>query len=103
MKFIQHVKGGDRDDRVGAPLVEVDIGFLAHQVGVPTTDTFDLSQGVHNLALAVHIRVQQTQDMLQDSSLSLCNAYYNDAAQADLKLHMGFRYDERHLDGLAGD
>jgi hypothetical protein len=34
------------------PLVQVDIGFLADQVGVPTTHTLDLRQGVHDLLLA---------------------------------------------------
>ena len=47
-----------------APLVEVDIGLLADQAGVPPTDTLNLRQGVHNLALAVHIGVQKTADVL---------------------------------------
>ena len=47
-----------------APLVEVDIGLLADQVGVPPTDTLDLRQGVHDLALAVNIGVEQTQNVL---------------------------------------
>lgn len=47
------------------PLVKVDIGLLANQVGVPPTDTLDLSQGVHDLALSINVRVEETQDVLQ--------------------------------------
>lgn len=36
----------------GIPLVEVDIGLLADQVGVSATDTLDLGQGVHDLLLS---------------------------------------------------
>lgn len=36
----------------GLPLVEVNIGLLADQVGVSATDTLDLGQGVHDLLLA---------------------------------------------------
>ena len=31
------------------PLVEIDVGLLADQVGVSTTHSLDLGQGVHNL------------------------------------------------------
>lgn len=47
------------------PLAEVDIGLLADQVGVTTTNTLDLGQGVHDLLLAVNIGVEQTQDVLE--------------------------------------
>lgn len=47
------------------PLVEVDIGLLADQVGVTATDTLDLGQRVHDLLLAVNIGVEQTQDELE--------------------------------------
>ena len=46
------------------PLVEVDIGLFADKVGVATTDTLDLSQGVHDLALAINVGVEETQDVL---------------------------------------
>lgn len=36
----------------GIPLVEVDIGLLADQVGVSATNTLDLGQGVHDLLLS---------------------------------------------------
>lgn len=37
------------------PLVEVDIGLLAHQVAVSATDTLDLGQGVHDLLFAINL------------------------------------------------
>jgi len=37
------------------PLVEIDIGLLADQVGVAATDTLDLGQGVHDLLLAIDL------------------------------------------------
>jgi hypothetical protein len=45
------------------PLVQVNIGLLADQVGVTTTDTLDLGQGVHDLLLAIDVGVQKTQDL----------------------------------------
>lgn len=47
--------------RVSVPLVEIDIGLLAHQVGVPATDTLYLSQGVHDLLFTVDIGVEKTE------------------------------------------
>lgn len=47
------------------PLGEVNIGLLADQVGVTTTNTLDLGQGDHDLLLAVNISVEQTQDVLE--------------------------------------
>lgn len=46
------------------PLVEIYVGLLAHQVRVPTTDTLDLRQSVHNLAFTVNIGVEKTEDVL---------------------------------------
>ena len=37
------------------PLVEVNIGLLADQVGVTTTDTLDLGEGEHHLLLAINL------------------------------------------------
>lgn len=53
--------------RVGAnvPLVEVDIGLLADQVGVTATDTLDLGQRVHDLLLSINVGVEETQDELE--------------------------------------
>lgn len=46
------------------PLVEVNIRLLANKVGVTTSNTLDLRQSVHNLALSVNISVEQTQNVL---------------------------------------
>ena len=46
------------------PLVEVDIGLFADKVGITTTNTLDLSQGVHDLALAINVSVEETQNVL---------------------------------------
>lgn len=56
---------GKEKEPENVPLVEVNIGLLADQVGVTATDTLDLGQGVHNLLLAVNIGVEQTQDVLE--------------------------------------
>lgn len=45
------------------PLVQIDIGLLANQVGVSATDTLDLGQGVHDLLLSVDIGVQKTENL----------------------------------------
>ena len=46
-------------------LVQVDIGLLAANVGVTTTDTFDGGQGVHDLVLSINVGVENTQDVLE--------------------------------------
>lgn len=46
-------------------LVHVDIGLLAHQVGVPTTHTLDGSQGEHDLLLPLNVGVEETKDVLE--------------------------------------
>lgn len=56
------------------PLVQVDIGLLADQVGVTTADTLDLGQGVHDLLLAVNVGVEQTQDL---SRLQLAKSLFS--------------------------
>jgi len=43
--------------RFDEPLVEVNIGLLADQVGVAATDTLYLRQGVHDLLLAIDLFV----------------------------------------------
>ena len=50
---------------LNAPLVQIDIRLLADQVGVPTTNTLDLGQGVHDLLLTINISVEETQDVLE--------------------------------------
>jgi len=51
------------------PLVQIDIGLLADQVGVSATDTLDLGQGVHNLLLSVNIGVEKTENL---SIVNIC-------------------------------
>jgi hypothetical protein len=47
------------------PLAEVNVGLLADQVGVTTTNTLDLGQGVHDLLLSIDVGVKQTDDVLE--------------------------------------
>ena len=49
---------------MSAPLVQVDVGLFADKVGVTTANTLDLGQGVHDLALAINVGVEETQDVL---------------------------------------
>lgn len=61
--------GDDSLELVGveltSPLVEVDIGLLADQVGVSSTDTLDLSKSVHDLTATLNVGVKETQDVLE--------------------------------------
>ena len=50
--------------RNDAPLVQIDVGLLANDVGVSPTNTLDLGQGVHNLSLSIDVGVQQTENVL---------------------------------------
>jgi len=50
----------DEEGEGAVPLVEVDVGLLADQVGVAAPDTLDLGQGVHDLLLAIDVGVEQT-------------------------------------------
>jgi hypothetical protein len=47
------------------PLVQVNIGLLADQVGVTTSDTLNTGQSIHNLLLAIDVGVQQSQNELE--------------------------------------
>lgn len=60
-------ENGWKDDkrRKHSPLVEVNIGLLADDVRVAATNTFDLGQGVHDLALAIDVGIEQTKDVLE--------------------------------------
>ena len=55
----------DKRENPNVPLGEVNVGLLADQVGVTTTNTLNLGQGDHDLLLAVNIGVEQTQDVLE--------------------------------------
>jgi hypothetical protein len=46
------------------PLVQINICFLADEVGITTTDALDLGKGVHDLALSINVSVEETQDVL---------------------------------------
>lgn len=72
------------------PLSQVDIGLLADDVGVATTHTLDLSQGVLDLALAVHVSVQQT------SSKSELFFHKKYIPQDVREVHRRVRRHERH-------
>ena len=48
-----------------SPLVHVDVGLLADDVGEAAADTLDGGHGEHDLLLPIHVGVQQTQDMLE--------------------------------------
>ena len=52
------------------PFIQVDIGLLADQIRIPTTDALDLGQGVHDLLLSIDVRVQETKDELEIRLLS---------------------------------
>lgn len=47
------------------PLVQVHIGLLANQVGISATNTLDLSQGIHDLLLAIDVGVEESEDELK--------------------------------------
>jgi hypothetical protein len=46
------------------PLVQINIGLLANQVGVAATDTLDPGQGIHDLLLSIDVGVEETEDEL---------------------------------------
>lgn len=50
---------------IDTPLVEVNIGLLADQVGVSSTDTLNLSKSVHDLTATLNVGVKETQDVLK--------------------------------------
>lgn len=47
------------------PFSEVNVGLLADQVGVATTNTLDPGQGVYDLLFSVNICVEQTKNKLK--------------------------------------
>jgi len=48
-----------------SPLVHVDVGLLADDVGEAAADTLDGGEREHDLLLPIHVGVQQTQDVLE--------------------------------------
>jgi hypothetical protein len=57
------------------PFVQVDIGLLAHQVGIASADTLDLGQGVHDLLFPVDVGVEKTKDELEVALLGADQSY----------------------------
>jgi len=53
------------------PFVKINIGFLTDQVGIPTTNTLNLSQGVHDFAFAINVSVQKTENVLYEVAKQL--------------------------------
>jgi hypothetical protein len=47
-----------------SPLVQVDIGLFADQVGVTPTNTLNLGEGEHDLSATLDVGVEQTQNVL---------------------------------------
>jgi hypothetical protein len=47
------------------PLVHVDVGLLADDVGEAAADTFDGGESEHYLLLSVHVRIEDTQYVLE--------------------------------------
>lgn len=56
--------GISRSDTGDAPLVEINIGLLADNVGIPPSNTLDLGQGVHDFSFTINVGVEETQDVL---------------------------------------
>jgi len=46
---------------ISVPLVQVDISLLADQIGVTSSDTLDLGQGVHDLLFSIDVGIEETE------------------------------------------
>jgi hypothetical protein len=46
------------------PLVKINIGLLADQVGVSSSNTLDLGQGNHDLSSTLDVGVEETENVL---------------------------------------
>ena len=51
--------------RKNLPLVQIDVGLLAHQIRVAASHTLYLRQGVHDFLLAVDVCIEETEDELE--------------------------------------
>ena len=47
-----------------SPFVEIDIGLFADQVGISSSNTFDLGQSEHDFTRALDIGVEETENVL---------------------------------------
>lgn len=52
------------------PFVQVNVGFLANQIGVSSPYPLDLRQGVHNLLFAIDVGIEDTKDELKVAFLA---------------------------------
>ena len=59
-----------KDSDTSAPLVQINVGLLADDVGVSPTNTLNLGHGVHDLALSIDVGVQQTENVLVTTRFS---------------------------------
>jgi hypothetical protein len=48
-----------------SPLVQVDIGFLQHNVRKTSADTLDGGHGEHDFTFAIDVGAEDTQDVLE--------------------------------------
>jgi len=51
--------------QVTSALLQIDIGLFADNVGVTTTHALDFSQSVLDLALAINVGIEETQNVLE--------------------------------------
>ena len=54
-----------RVERNHVPFIEIYIGFLADQIRISASNSFNFCQSVHDLLLAVDIGVEKTEDELE--------------------------------------
>lgn len=55
--------------QLSGSLVDVHLGLLADQVGEPAPQTLDLGQAEDDISLTLDVRVEDTEDMLEFSTL----------------------------------
>jgi hypothetical protein len=52
-------------EQIILPLSQVHVGFLAYNIRVASTNTFNGGQSVHNFLFAINIGIEQTNNMLE--------------------------------------
>lgn len=63
-----------RRNRIGLPLVEIDLGDFQDEVRESSTNTLDSSDTVHGFTSSVNVGVLDTQDVSEFASFSQYNA-----------------------------
>jgi hypothetical protein len=71
----QHV-GSPSYSYLKAPFVQVHISLLANQIGVASSNTLDLRQGVHDFLFAINVGVEETQDELEITLFRADESYF---------------------------